>query len=53
MDPDNPPPIPSSSPTERREGIRLDMMRSIVTEPLLSKVNTAVNVDKIHRRVST
>ncbi len=49
MDTDNPPQPPeppAATPTERRAGIRLDMMRSIVTEPLLSKVNAAVNVDK-------
>ena len=39
---------PASKPSfpEQRESIRLDMMRSIVTEPLLSKVNNAVNVEK-------
>jgi subtilisin family serine protease len=49
MDPDNAPKQPDTPapiPTERREGMRLDMMRSIVTEPLLSKVNAAINVDK-------
>jgi subtilisin family serine protease len=48
---DNPPSTPPPPPTgtaspEHREGIRLDMMRSIVTEPLLTKLNTAIIVDK-------
>ena len=49
MDSDTAPKLttpPAVSANEQREGIRLDMMRSIVTEPLLSKVNTAINVDK-------
>jgi serine protease AprX len=49
MDTDNTPKQPAAaSPTlaEHREVIRLDMMRSIVTEPLLSKVNAAATVDK-------
>jgi subtilisin family serine protease len=43
MEPDN---APAATLADHREGIRLDMMRSIVTEPLLSKVNAAINVDK-------
>jgi subtilisin family serine protease len=49
MQSDNAPKQPGASTpnfAEPREGMRLDMMRSIVTEPLLSKVNAAVNVDK-------
>jgi serine protease AprX len=49
------PPNPSAPTTgtnspEHREGIRLDMMRSIVTEPLLSKLNTAISVEKTPSR---
>jgi serine protease AprX len=33
-------------PIENRPGIQTDMMRSIVTEPLLSNINTAINIDK-------
>ena len=40
---------PAPIPTEHREGIRLDMMRSIVTEPLLSKVNPPSMSTKIPR----
>jgi len=40
------PPAQKATPAEKREGIRVDMMRTVVTEPLLSKVNSAINVDK-------
>lgn len=48
MDTDNPPKPDPPAPTspERPQGIRIDMMRSIVTEPLLSKVNAAINAEK-------
>jgi subtilisin family serine protease len=39
------PAAPPAPITAHRETIRLDMMRSIVTEPLLSKVNSAVTID--------
>jgi len=49
MNPENKPQpaaTPAAAASQQRESMRLDMMRSIVTEPLLSKVNNAVNVDK-------